>query len=120
MRRIRARSRPNHLVCPTCGHGELRFRGLLSRLADCDSCECAFDEVALGTLKEIVALPESTGTHACEDCGHPEMRCLPDGVFHCPACRSEVLPIGSTSKSSAMSPRKSLLAFARTMVNTGG
>ena len=25
-------------------------------------------------------------------CGHPEMRCLPDGVFHCPSCDSEVLP----------------------------
>ncbi|HEX2183234.1 MAG TPA: hypothetical protein VHH10_13200 [Rubrobacteraceae bacterium] len=32
------------------------------------------------------------GYHACE-CGHPGMRLLPDGVFHCPACGSEVLPI---------------------------
>lgn len=30
-------------------------------------------------------------------CGHPEMRRLPDGVFHCPACGSEVLPIGAQS-----------------------
>ena len=27
-----------------------------------------------------------------EECGHPEMCRLPDGVFHCPACGSEVLP----------------------------
>ena len=34
------------------------------------------------------------GKHACE-CGHPEMRSLPDGTFHCPACRSEVVPAPS-------------------------
>src|SRR3712207_7132400 len=34
----------------------------------------------------------AVGAHACE-CGHPEMRCLPDGVYHCPSCGSEVLPI---------------------------
>ena len=43
------------------------------------------------TLKQIVALPDARGKHPCE-CGYPEMRCLPDGVFHCPACRAEVLP----------------------------
>jgi DNA-directed RNA polymerase subunit RPC12/RpoP len=32
------------------------------------------------------------GSHACE-CGHPEMRHLPDGVFQCPSCGSEVFPI---------------------------
>jgi rRNA maturation endonuclease Nob1 len=31
--------------------------------------------------------------HACKECHHSEMRLLPDGVFHCPACGSEVLPI---------------------------
>jgi len=45
----------------------------------------------LETLQEIVGLPDALGAHACE-CGHPEMRELPDGVFHCPARRSEVLP----------------------------
>jgi ribosomal protein L37AE/L43A len=29
---------------------------------------------------------------ACE-CGHPEMRRLPDGVYWCPACGSEVPPV---------------------------
>jgi hypothetical protein len=46
----------------------------------------------LGTLRGISTLPDALGKHACEECGHPEMRRLPDGVFHCPACRSEVLP----------------------------
>jgi hypothetical protein len=45
----------------------------------------------LETLWRITALPDALGRHACE-CGHPEMRLLPDGVFHCPACGSEVLP----------------------------
>jgi ribosomal protein L37AE/L43A len=39
----------------------------------------------------MATLPVSLGAHACE-CGHPEMRRLPDGVFHCPACGSEILP----------------------------
>jgi ribosomal protein L37AE/L43A len=47
----------------------------------------------LKTLVAILALPEALGTHACEECGHPQMRCLPDGVFHCPACHAEVTPI---------------------------
>ncbi len=51
----------------------------------------------LGALRQIVALPDALGKHACEECGHPEMRRLPDGTFHCPACRSEVLPIDASS-----------------------
>ncbi len=50
----------------------------------------------LHTLSQITALPDSLGRHPCE-CGHPEMRRLPDGIFHCPACGSEVLPIGASS-----------------------
>jgi hypothetical protein len=61
-------------------------------MAECDFCECAFDHTIVGTLKRIVALPEALGKHPCE-CGHPEMCCLLDEVFHCPACRSEVLSI---------------------------
>jgi ribosomal protein L37AE/L43A len=44
------------------------------------------------TLEQIIALPDALGEHAC-GCGHPEMRRLPDGMFHCPACGSEVFPI---------------------------
>jgi hypothetical protein len=42
------------------------------------------------TLLEILSLPVGLGKHACEECEHPEMVLLPGGVFHCPACRSEV------------------------------
>ena len=45
----------------------------------------------LETFRRMATLPVSLGAHACE-CGHPEMRRLPDGVFHCPACGSEILP----------------------------
>jgi hypothetical protein len=48
----------------------------------------------LETLWRISALPDTIGNHACE-CGHPEMRRLPDGTYHCPSCGSEVLPIGA-------------------------
>ena len=86
-------SRADRLVCPACGHGALRSRGLFSRSAECESCSRTFDDVTVGTLEQITALPVALGEHACEECGHPEMRSLPDGTFHCPACRSEVLPI---------------------------
>ena len=68
-------SRADRLVCPACGHGALRSRGLFSRSADCESCCRAFDDVTVGTLEQIAALPEAQGEHACE-CGHPEMRSL--------------------------------------------
>jgi hypothetical protein len=42
-------------------------------------------------VRQIAALPEVVGEHAC-DSGHPQMRLLPDGVYRCPACGSEVLP----------------------------
>jgi len=45
----------------------------------------------LGTLRSISILPDTLGSHACE-CGHPEMRLLPDRTYHCPACGSEVPP----------------------------
>jgi ribosomal protein L37AE/L43A len=83
-------SRSDHLVCPACGYGTLRPRGPLSRSAECESCWCTFGGATVGTLKQIAALPDAVGKHACEECGHPEMRSLPDGTFHCPACRSEV------------------------------
>jgi hypothetical protein len=82
-------STPGHLVCPMCGSGKLGLAGL-PPLASCDSCGCAFDHVVLRTLEQMVILPDVLGKHACE-CGHPEMGRLPDGTFHCPACRSEVV-----------------------------
>lgn len=77
------------LVCPLCEAGELRPHGLLER---CVTCGRFVERAVLTTLEQIAALPDAAGAHACE-CGHPEMRRLPDGVFHCPACGSEVTPI---------------------------
>jgi hypothetical protein len=45
----------------------------------------------LETLRQTTVLPGAAGAHNCE-CGHPEMRRLPDGTRHRPACHSEVLP----------------------------
>jgi ribosomal protein L37AE/L43A len=60
-------------------------------LARCDLCGRTTGSAVLETLVQISTLPDALGKHACE-CGHPEMRRLPDGVFHCPACGSEVIP----------------------------
>ncbi len=87
-------SRPGYLACPACGSGELLPLAVEPGLSGCHSCGSAFDGAIVGTLEQVVGLPDALGKHACEECGHPEMRCLPDGVFHCPACGSEVLPIG--------------------------
>jgi ribosomal protein L37AE/L43A len=85
-------SRLDHIICPFCESGLLVSRG--PGFARCDYCGLPLLGSALESLQEIVDLPDALGVHACE-CGHPEMRMLPDGVFHCPACGSEVLPIGT-------------------------
>ncbi len=82
-------SRLDHIICPFCESGLLVSRG--AGFARCDSCGLSLLGSALESLRDIVDLPDALGVHACE-CGHPEMRRLPDGVFHCPACGSEVLP----------------------------
>jgi ribosomal protein L37AE/L43A len=89
----RKTSRLRHIICPACGSGEL----LPSRepeLACCDSCGFSVEGALFRTLEQIAILPDAVGSHAC-GCGYPEMRRLPDGVYHCPACGSEVLPIES-------------------------
>ena len=85
-------SKVRHIICPFCQSGEVVSLG--PGVARCDSCGLPLFGSALETLREIVGLPDALGAHPCE-CGHPEMRRLPDGVFHCPACGSEVLPIKS-------------------------
>ena len=98
----RATSRPNSIVCPACGCGELRTRG--PDAAECDSCVRGVEGSVLRTLEQIASLPDALGKHACE-CGHPEMRRLPDGVFHCPACSSEVIwPVSISKPLSASEP----------------
>jgi ribosomal protein L37AE/L43A len=85
-------SRQDHIICPFCESGGLVSPG--PGFARCDSCGLPLLGSALESLRDIVVLPDALGVHACE-CGHPELRRLPDGVFHCPACGSEVLPIGA-------------------------
>jgi hypothetical protein len=81
------------LVCPLCEAGELKPSAQDS--ARCDLCAGSVSGAMLETLRQIVALPDALGTHAWEGCGHPEMRLLLDATFHCPACRSEVFPVGA-------------------------
>jgi hypothetical protein len=82
------------LRCPFCEVYELEPSGHDS--ARCSSCGGSLSGELLKTLYQIAELPDVMGRHACE-CGHPEMRCLPDGVFHCPACGSEVTPTSQSS-----------------------
>jgi hypothetical protein len=87
-------SRPDFLLCPLCEAGNLCPSGDHTGSARCASCGEFLGEELLKTLKQLTALPDALGSHACE-CGHPQMRRLPGGVFHCPACGSEVLPLGT-------------------------
>ena len=82
------------LFCPFCAEAALRSFGRNS--ARCDSCGGVLSGELLVTLHQIAALPAVVGRHACE-CGHPEMRLLPDGVYRCPACASEVTPVPRSS-----------------------
>jgi ribosomal protein L37AE/L43A len=77
------------LRCPFCEIYELEPFGHYS--LRCVSCGSFLTGTLLETLRQIIELPDALGGHACE-CGHPEMRRLPDEVYWCPACGSEVLP----------------------------
>ena len=75
-------------ICHLCEVHELDPYGRDSTLfPHCD----LFGGVFLKSFRQVSALPDAIGAHACE-CGHLEMRRLPDGVFHCPACGSEIQP----------------------------
>jgi ribosomal protein L37AE/L43A len=86
-------SKPGYLVCPLCEANNLHPSGQGSMR--CQSCGTHLHGAMLETLRRISALPDALGRHACE-CDHPEMRLLPDGTYHCPACGSEVLPVDAT------------------------
>ena len=81
--------RAHRLTCVLCERGLLYLLG--TGFARCGYCGMPLIGSALETLREVVALPDALGSHPCE-CGHPEMRLLPDGVFHSPACHSEIPP----------------------------
>lgn len=84
--------KPRLIVCPWCEAGRLLAEG--SSAARCGDCGYAISGQLFRTLREATTLPEVVGRHACE-CGYPEMRLLPDGVYWCPACRAEVTPVGA-------------------------
>ena len=80
------------LICPFCVEATLRSFGRNS--ARCELCGGVLGGELLVTLHQIAVLPATAGRHACE-CGHPEMKLLPDGVSRCPACGSEVTPVSA-------------------------
>ncbi len=82
------------LLCPMCEGCELHSFGRNS--ARCEACQFVLGGGFLDALLQITGSPEALGTHACE-CGHPEMRRIPEGVYRCPACGSEVLPVSAAS-----------------------
>ena len=83
-------TRFHSIRCPFCEVYDLESQDEDS--ARCASCKGSLDAELLATIRQIHTLRNALGSHPCEECGHPEMRRLPDGVFHCSACGSEVLP----------------------------
>jgi DNA-directed RNA polymerase subunit RPC12/RpoP len=76
--------------CPACSLYDLEMAGH-QRQARCSRCGFSLDGQMLKTLLTILSLPVALGRHACEESEHPQMVLLQGGVFHCPACRSEVV-----------------------------
>jgi hypothetical protein len=93
-------SRSHSLICPLCEAGELSSGGQDG--VQCSMCAYAPSRSFLEALWQIISLPDALGSHACEECGHPEMRRLPDGVSHCPGCGSEILPTKSNCRTQAV------------------
>jgi hypothetical protein len=97
------------LCCPFCVAYDLEPFGHNS--AGCQSCGIELSGARLETLRQLSELSDLASPPACE-CGHPEMRCLPDGgvywVYWCPSCDSEVLPLSRFPLSSGL--RERLLA----------
>src|SRR5829696_4403977 len=92
------------IICPSCEADELSPSGKGG--IQCSLCGYAPSHSVLEALRQIIALPDALGSHACEECGHPEMRLLPDGVSHCPGCGSEVLPTRSKCRTQAVGTRR--------------
>lgn len=61
-------SAANFKICPFCEESRLAFSGLYS--ARCPACDYEPGEAVLKTLRQIVALPEATGTSPPN--GNPE------------------------------------------------
>jgi ribosomal protein L37AE/L43A len=91
---MNCKTRSHSIRCPFCEVYELEPSGNGS--ARCPSCEGFLSGEFMKTLQQIMELPDAIGRHSCE-CGHPEMRLLPDGIFHCPSCGLEVFPLSQLS-----------------------
>jgi ribosomal protein L37AE/L43A len=87
-------SETSPLTCPYCEASHLTDVG--RNAARCAACGGVLGGDLLALLRQISTLPNPPGQHACE-CGHPEMRLLPGGVYRCPACGSEVLPVSAVN-----------------------
>lgn len=85
-------SKTGTLTCPYCEASGLAEFGRNS--TRCVNCGGVLGGEFLEMLRRIVTLPAPLGRHACE-CGHPEMRLLPEEVYRCPACGSEVVPVSA-------------------------
>jgi uncharacterized Zn finger protein (UPF0148 family) len=83
-----------HINCPHCESGQVDPED--PTLARCPVCGRASEGWVVKTLDQINSLPDATGTHACEDCGHPQMTRLPDGTVWCPACGQDILSLEAT------------------------
>ncbi len=91
-------SRPDFIICPFCEGGELVCGGPTTP-AHCIACGHTVDGSLLEALRQIIALPDAPGGHACDDCGHPDMRRLPaDERFRCPACGPAEVPAALTRR----------------------
>jgi ribosomal protein L37AE/L43A len=80
--------------CPHCERGQVQPED--PTLTRCPACGRAPEGWIVKMLEEITSLPDATGTHACEECGHPQMRRLPDETFWCPGCGQEILSLEAT------------------------
>jgi hypothetical protein len=96
--------RSDSIRCPFCQVYDLE-QPSGSNSAHCTSCRVSLNTALLTTLWEIQTLPDALGSHPCEECHHPEMRRLPDGVYHCFACGSEVVPAKGSELSRGGGPR---------------
>ncbi len=73
----------------------------------CERCDLSRDENVVEALGQVASLPDAAGSHP-RGCGHPEMRLLPDGIFHCPSCGTEATPTGAAGRTGPLSrPRAS-------------